>query len=430
MFPDETMNILYLAHRIPYPPDKGDKLRAFRQLEHLAGQHQVWCACFADTPGDIQYTAQLKAFCREVAVVRLNRARAMPRGLLGLARGRTLTESFYDHSAMKRILRRWSQSTTFDAVVAFSSSMAPYALSVAAGRHVLDLCDLDSRKWSDYAERSRGPARWLYRIEGRRLAARERAWIEAFDASTLITAAEVEDLEGPVPPGKIHVVGNGVFLPELDGAESETVDDDSAPAIVGFLGVMDYRPNVDAVEWFVRQCWGRIRAACPGTVFRIIGRSPTRKVRRLAAVPGVEVVGAVDDAVAEVRKLRVSVAPMRIARGLQNKVLEAMAARRPVVLTTRAAEGIRGHHDHEYLVADTPPELIRSVVRLLCDPSTRARLGQAARRFVTRHHCWKNELRKFELLVTGALHPRERRIEPDDRVASPQTAARCTRALT
>ena len=424
------MNILYLAHRIPYPPDKGDKLRAFRQLEHLAGRHQVWCACFADTPGDAQFTAHLKAFCQEVAVIRLSRTRAMVRGLVGLARGRTLTESFYSHSKMSGILHRWSRSTTFDAVVAFSSSMAPYALQVPGGRHVLDLCDLDSRKWSDYAESSRGPARWLYRLEGRRLAVRERAWIEAFDAAILVTAAEVEALDGPVTPGKLHVVGNGVSLPRLNRAESETADDDSPPAIVGFVGVMDYRPNVDAVEWFVGRCWGRIRAACPGAVFRIIGRSPTRRVRRLAAVPGVEVVGAVEDAMSEVRKLRVSVAPMRIARGLQNKVLEAMAARKPVVLTTRAAEGIRGRHGDEYLVADTPPELIRSVVRLLCDPSARARLGQTARRFVAMKHCWQNELRKFALLVTGASEPRERGIEADARGTSPENTVRSSKALT
>ncbi len=424
------MNILYVAHRIPYPPDKGDKLRAFRQLEHLAGRHHVWCACFVDTPADERFVEPLKALCQDVAVVRLGRARATLRGLLGLARGQTLTESFYAHSAMKGTLRRWSRSTTFDAVVAFSSSMAPHALQVPAGRHVLDLCDLDSRKWSDYAEKSRGPARWLYRLEGRRLAARERVWIETFDAAILITAAEVEVFDGPVPPGKLHVVGNGVSLPELDGNKDDATDEDSTPAIVGFVGVMDYRPNVDAVEWFVRRCWGRIRAACPRTVFRIIGRSPTRRVRRLAAVPGVEVVGAVDDAMAEVQKLRVSVASMRIARGLQNKVLEAMAAQRPVVLTTRAAEGIGGRHGHEYLVADTAPETIRRVVRLLCDPSERARLGQTARRFVAMNHCWKDELRKFELLVTGASEPRGRQIEPDTRVALPQTARRCSTAVT
>lgn len=423
------MNILYLAHRIPFPPDKGDKLRSFRQLEHLARRHRVWCACFVDDPVDLEYVEHLKGYCEDVSGIPLRRTPALLRSVAGLARGRTVTESFYGRPAMRAALESWCETVRFDVVVAFSSSMAPYALTVPADRRVLDLCDLDSQKWLDYAATSRGPARWLYRTEGQRLAALEQSWVDVFDASLLITEAETRPICDAAPSGKLHVVGNGVMLPDLvededawadasvagiaDSATAAAVQEGHArPPTLGFVGVMNYRPNIDAVHWFVLDCWQEIRAACPHAVFRIVGRSPTRRVRRLATVPGVEVVGGVDDLTPEVRRFDVSIAPMRIARGLQNKVLEAMAAARPVVLTSEAAEGIDARHEREYLIADRPAEFVGSIIGLLNDPEKRGRLGQAARRFVAVNHCWEEVLQRFELIVTGVLE----RAAPLDRL--------------
>ena len=424
------MNILYLTHRVPFPPNKGDKLRAFRQIEHLAKRHRVWCACFLDASEDEESLEPLTADCQEIAAVRLDRRWAALRGFSGLVSGRTVTESFYAEPAMGQVVRRWAAVMPFDGVVAFSSSMAPYALQVPAERRILDLCDLDSRKWLDYAAASRGLWRWLYGMEGCRLAAREKSWIGVFDATLLITPAEANALRAPIPSGRIHIVGNGVTLPDLErNVESarltyassakrssgksppgRAVNDTAVTSydrpLVGFVGVMDYRPNVDAVTWFVESCWRRIRAACPKAVFRIVGQAPTRRVRRLAKVPGVEVTGAVEDMAAEVKQLTVSVAPMRIARGLQNKVLEAMAAAKPVVLTRRAAEGIGAQNDREYLVADTAQDFIEKVIRLLHDPQDRERIGAAGRRFAAANHCWEGELQKFELIVTGVLRPK------------------------
>lgn len=424
------MNILYLAHRIPYPPDKGDKIRSFHQLAHLAKSHKVWCACFVDAAADRRYVGRLAEHCEDVAALRLWPASAALRGLAGLVRGGTVTESSYSRSAMWSILHRWSERVRFDAVVAFSSSMAPYALRVRADRRVLDLCDLDSRKWLDYAGASRAPIGRLYRTEGNRLAVRERSWIDAFDATLLITEAEAAPLRRVADPRRIHVIGNGVLLPDPADRDDQVPDpssqdrghlslalrarngtedarDAATPKArnptVGFIGMMNYRPNEDAVSWFVSECWHDIRKAFPMAIFRIIGRFPTRRVRRLAAAPGVEVVGAVDDVTAELRGLDVSVAPLRIARGLQNKVLEAMAAWKPVVLTTGAAEGIGGRDGREFLIADEPVLITESVIGLLNDPAERRRIGSRARRFVAAHHRWDTILRHFELIVTGSV---------------------------
>jgi len=406
------MDILYLAHRIPYPPDKGDKLRSYREVEHLARRYRVWCACFVDDPADEAHIEPLRAFCHDVAAIRLSRSWAKIRGFGGLLGGRTITESFYSHRQMWKTLRRWSSAVDFDAVVAFSSSMAPYALGVPAGRRILDLCDLDSQKWLDYAGASRGLIGPLYATEGRRLATAERRYLEAFDATLVITEAEAEPLKTARHRSKLHIVGNGVALPQLasdangstpmSSSGGEDSEASNGPA-VGFVGVMDYRPNIEAVSWFVSHCWSRVRRAFPGATFRIIGRSPTGRVRKLADTPGVEVVGGVPDAMVEVQGLDVSVAPMQTARGLQNKVLEAMAAARPIVLTSLGAEGIDARKGDEFLVSDDPREFAESVVRLLHDPVERRRLGKNARRFVAVNHCWEEHMRRLELIVTGAL---------------------------
>lgn len=402
------MQILYLAHRIPYPPNKGDKIRSFRQLEHLAARHRVWCACFVDRPEDERYVETLRTHCEDVLAIRLRGLPAKLRGLAGLCRGATITESFYRHRGMTGALRRWSESIHFDVVVAFSSSMASFALDVSAKRRVLDLCDLDSRKWLDYAAASRGLLRRLHRVEGERLALREAQWLASFDATIVITDTEAEPLQGQHAAHRLHVIGNGAVLPD----ESQ---EPSTPrrqvSVVGFVGAMDYRPNVDAVVWFVENCWSKLRAAAPDAEFRIVGRSPTRRVRRLARVAGVTVVGEVADVADELKRFTVGVAPMRIARGLQNKVLEAMASSKAVVLTSLAADGIDAQDRIHFLVADQPDAMVGDILFLLRDAASRAKIGRAARRYVETHHQWKDALREFELVVTGVADPSAERIE-------------------
>lgn len=391
------MNILYLAHRIPFPPNKGDKLRAFRQLEFLSRRHRVWCACFIDDPQDAKHVAALRHCCHHVGTVRLHRAAATLRGLVGLTIGRTMTEEFYASARMKRLIRNWYGEVSFDAVVAFSSSMASYALAVPAARRVLDLCDLDSRKWHDYADASAPPIRHPYRTEARRLAIRERDWISRFTAATLITQRETELLP-PECRSRVQVISNGVALPTMP---TSAATPPSPNPVIGFLGQMDYKPNVDAALWFARQCLPAIRMRFPHAIFRIVGRRPTRAIRGLARLPGIEVTGEVADASAELIKFDISVAPLHIARGLQNKVLEAFAASKPVVTTSAVAESLEISAGQEALIADGAASFADAVVRLLRDPKLAARTGAAGHQFVIRHHQWEKELTRFEMLVTG-----------------------------
>jgi sugar transferase (PEP-CTERM/EpsH1 system associated) len=385
------MNILYLAHRIPYPPNKGDKLRSFHQLEQLARRHRVWCACFVDRPEDHGYVPALRKYCVAVAAFDLRPRAAAFRAIRSLLASRTATSGYFDDPRVTEKLRSWASQVNFDAVVAFSSSMAPHALRVPASRHVLDLCDCDSGKWLDYSRQSPPPTKWFYAIEGHRLLDFENKCVADFDETIVISRAEAACL-GPPAANIVRVISNGAAIPEA--VESDLSDMSSRPPVVGFVGALNYRPNIDGVCWFARTCWPAIREANPTAVFRVIGHTPTRPVRRLAAVPGVA---------PEIRQFDVSVAPLRIARGLQNKVLEAMAFAKPVVLTSGAADGIRGRDGQHFLIADQPHELAQAVKRLLCDAQARARLGEAARRLVARRHQWAPLMREFELVVTAGI---------------------------
>ncbi len=405
------MNILYLAHRIPYPPNKGDKLRAFRQIEFLSKRHRVWCACFVDDKRDWRHVAALYEFCEDVIAIPLQPRSAKIRGLLGLLRGRTVTESYYQSRKMHDAIKNWCHSVTFDAVVAFSSSMAHYAMQASVPRRILDMCDRDSAKWEDYAKHSRGVIRLLYGLEAERLAKKEQEWVDAFDATVLITKAEAVGLKITAPSHSheraIHVVGNGVKVNDRVDSPARTNNDrlETGPTdksrVCGFVGVMDYKPNVDGVCWFARECWPAIRAAHPTARFRIIGRSPTRAVRKLAKIAGIEVVGEVDDVAVELAKIDVSIVPLAIARGLQNKVLEAMAAAKPVVMTRRVATSLTGRDQEHFVIADFAPDFANAVTTLFNEPQLSRRIGQSAQEFVRRHYRWEVELAKLERIIAG-----------------------------
>ncbi len=418
------MNILYLAHRIPFPPIKGDKLRAFHQIKRLARRHKVWCVCFLDDARDEQHVDGLREICEDVIAVRLNPKFALMKGIASMARGRTLTESYFENRKMRRVVEQLSNDIPFDVVVAFSSGMAPYALRCPTKKRVLDLCDLDSQKWVEYASFSPFPVSLAYRMEGRRLFRKELAWIREFDASLLITDSEREVLSEACVADKISVVGNGVELPSVESLEAVNPIADfqkrKNPPTVGFIGVMDYKPNVDAVRWFAECSWPAIRSVFPEAEFRIVGRSATRSVRRLERIPGVCVVGEVENVAPELQRFDVSVAPLRIARGLQNKVLEAMAAGLPSVMTPEAATGIGGRHGVECLIADTGDGLAGEIVGLLRDRGKRHEMGIAARLHVATYFNWGFHLDEFERIVAGATAVRS---QPARSVVPPQTNA-------
>lgn len=397
------MRILVLAHRLPYPPRTGDKVRAYHVLRHLARRHEVTLACLGDERERVAATA-LRELVPDLLVEEPPIARRALRALVTLAAGGSATVGYFHAPALHRRLARRVAERPVDVVYVSSSSMAPYARHAGGAPVVMDFVDVDSDKWRQYATILPAARAWLFRLEARRLAAVEARAALAAARCLVTTRVEAALLARLAPEAEIAVVPNGVDLEYFHPVPAETATE---PVVV-FTGAMDYLPNADAVVHFAERIFPRIRAAAPTARFVVVGKHPTRAVRRLAERPGVTVTGAVLDVRPYLRRAAVAVAPLRIARGVQNKVLEAMASGLPVVATTAAHRGLEAVPGRDLLVEDDPARFADAVVRLLRAPLARAVLGAAARRFVERHHSWRATAEAVERAVEAVAAARGR----------------------
>ena len=412
------MKILFLAHRTPYPPDKGDKIRSFHLLSHLARKHDVALVYFVDNPRDRAYAANLNSLCKGKAIpVRLHPWWGKCRALWSLLMGRSFTEGFYDSRAFRVAVNSLLRTGPFDAVFAFSSGVAPYAARISAHSKIVDFVDVDSDKWGQMATTSRFPLSWLYKLERKRLSRLETAINAWAGCSLFVSQTEAELFRAQGGRGTIGVLPNGTQL-ELRrlprdpfATLSNGLSESPARSVkIIFVGTMDYYPNVDAVQYFAQEIFPQIREKFPLAVFQIVGRSPAPAVRRLGTIDGVQVVGEVSDVRAYLVGADVSVAPMRIARGVPNKVLEAMGMGIPVVASSAAIRGIDVVGGEEVLLGDNPEEFAAQVVTLLNDHDVRRALTRRAWKKMQRAYNWEAIGAKLETL----LHP----CVPDNRPSS------------
>ena len=396
--------LLYLVHRIPFPPNKGDKVRSFNILRELARSHRVFLGTFVDHPDDVLHVERLSEWCEEVCAIRLHPARARLASLRGLLTGEALSVTYYRSGGLTRWARAVVQRHGIRHGLAFSGPMAQYLEGIGVDVRVIDFCDVDSAKWAEYAARGRGPMAWVYGREAQRLGAFELAAAERSRASTFVTQAEAElfrrraGTAAAMLEGRVHAVQNGVdatyFSPDLGFPRPHAYD---GPALV-FTGAMDYWPNVDAVSWFVREVLPRLRAERPALRFFIVGMNPAPEVLALAG-DAVTVTGTVPDVRPWLAHADVVVAPLRVARGIQNKVLEAMSMGRPVVVSESAATGLSGRDGEDYRIATDAGTFADAVGHLLDDPEQREALGRAARECVLDHYSWQAHLAAFHNLL-------------------------------
>ncbi|MEZ5659064.1 MAG: TIGR03087 family PEP-CTERM/XrtA system glycosyltransferase [Burkholderiaceae bacterium] len=407
------VRILLLTHRLPLPPNRGDKIRSYHLLRHLVARHEVTVACPIDDPRDLEHLPALRELCAETLTERIDGRWAKLRWPLALLRGDAISTVHFHHPTLQARLDALLDRQRFDAVICYSAPMAAY---VFRSRHraalldgpvtIMDLIDVDSLKWADYAAAAPPWTAWVYRRESAKLASLEAQIVEHFDSVALTTADEVALLRSRLPGARsIEVLANGVDLAFYDRALAPPRPDGrpDGPAIV-FTGVMDYAPNVDAVTWFADEVLPKVRAHVTDAQFVIVGSRPTPAVLALAERDAITVTGFVDDVRADLGAAAVCVAPLRIARGVQNKVLEAMAMGRPVVCTSAAATGIEARAGQELLVADEAAEFAAQVCWLLADQAAADRLGRAGREFVERHHRWADNLARLDRML-GQDHP-------------------------
>jgi sugar transferase (PEP-CTERM/EpsH1 system associated) len=394
--------LLYLVHRLPYPPNKGDKVRSFNLMKHLARRHQIYLGTFIDDPADEVWLDEVRKYCVDMHVARLSPRTAKLRSLRGLLSGEALSLPYYRDAG----LRSWVESTPgLDAAVVFSSVMADYIPDMTRLPTLVDFVDMDSAKWRQYAGTHRWPMSWLYRREGERLLAFERDVARRARHAFFVTEAECDLFRQAAPEstGRIDAMCNGVdaefFSPEHVLASPYHADE--IPIV--FTGAMDYWPNVDAAVWFAGEILPRLRQRNSSIRFYVVGRSPDPAVQALAG-DGVVVTGTVDDVRPYLAHAAVVVAPLRIARGIQNKVLEAMAMAKPVVASTACAGPIAAEPGRELFAADTANDYVAQVESLLADPAHADNIGKAARNRVLASYSWDAHLalidRHLEMITT------------------------------
>lgn len=383
-----------LAHRLPYPPRTGDKVRAYQVARHLAHHHELTLASLVDEPAAQPNRTEL---CREIPDIEsavISPVRKRFRALLHLAGGGSATMAYFDSRALRARVAARLKADRFDVLYVSSSSMAQYVNGSATIPVLMDFVDVDSDKWLQYADRLPPHKAWVYRLEGQRLRQHELRAARRANRCLVATPHEEALLHTLAPWAPTTVIPNGV---DLDYFRPPSHVEPSA--VIIFTGAMDYFPNVDAVTHFSREVFPRIRRRVPAAQLVIVGKNPEPAVRHLARLPGVHVTGTVADVRPFLRQAAVAVAPLRIARGVQNKVLEAMAMGLPVVATSKAHEGLEACPGQHLFVEDDPAGVAERVAGLLETPELRTEVGRAARRFVETHHSWGASLAKLDQVL-------------------------------
>ena len=397
-------DILFLAHRVPFPPNRGDKIRSCNLLKKLVKLAPVHVGCFAESDEDRAGEGELKG----IAASHLAVSRTKPLVLAGaeaVLAGKPVSLTAFHSPRLADWVRETVSEREIDAIFVFSGQMGQYVPADFAGRVVIDLCDVDSAKFESYA--ADGQRVWLNAREGRLLAREEERLARRADATVLISENEAELFRSRLrfpSQAELHVVGNGIDAGFFDPgavAPHPGILARPGPHFV-FTGQMDYQPNEAAAIWALEHFLPLVRAHYPLAELHIVGRNPTRPLLSREGTPGLTIWGEVPDVRPFLAAATCVIAPLQIARGVQNKVLEAMAMARPVMVTPQAATGIAAQDDTHWMVRNPDSEaMLKGVETLLKSPEAVQAMGRAARQFVLDHHDWDAMLDPLEALLRG-----------------------------
>jgi sugar transferase (PEP-CTERM/EpsH1 system associated) len=389
------MKILFVCHRIPFPPNRGGKIRPFHMIEHLGRKHSVVVASLAHSKRELDEAQGLANHCQQIlADVVPSPVRWMQASRSVLSRTPSSVAYFWSRR-LAGMVRKAAEGNAFDVVFVHCAFAAQYVLDISCPLRVLDFGDVDSAKWFAYARSRAFPLRMGYRLEAEKLRRYERHLASEFDICTATTEGELEELKKLGVPVPSTVIPNGVDLEYFHPRPENPRDS----AVIVFLGRMDYFPNIDGTVFFANEIFPLIRKTAPRAQFRIIGSNPTRAVRDLARTPGISVTGHVPDVRPYLVDAAVAVAPLRIARGTQNKILQFLAMGVPVVTTTDAAKGVGATPGRHFLAADGPEEFAAAVLRLLQDAELREALSVAGREPLKTAHSWPSSMEVLDQLL-------------------------------
>jgi polysaccharide biosynthesis protein PslH len=393
------MKILYVCHRVPYPPKRGGKIRPFNMIRHFSEQgHQVTVASLARDARELEEAADLKSYCSQVIVETVSRVSAALQMAGNVPTTRPSSFGYFWSPRLAQRIRAHVEQSHPDLIFAHCSSVAPYVAYMRDAAKIIDFGDMDSQKWREYSSQRHFPLSLVYWLEAIKLERAERACSGLFDLATCTTAAELRSLQtlGAMCPSDWFP--NGVdcnyFAPN-----NGTYD----PNTIAFVGRMDYFPNQQGVRWFCEQVWPLLRSRLPALKFKIVGADPSSAIRALAHMDGVTVTGSVADVRPYVHNAALTVAPLSIARGTQNKILESMAAGTPVVCSPEAAGGVDAIAGEHLLVADSPAAWVGAICGVLADATKRSALSEAARARVLAKHSWAASMLRMDGLVESVV---------------------------
>ncbi|MEO9077804.1 MAG: TIGR03087 family PEP-CTERM/XrtA system glycosyltransferase, partial [Rhodanobacter sp.] len=395
-------SVLFLCHRLPWPPSKGDKIRSYHVLRRLAQHYRVYLGTFVDDPADWQYLPAVEALCADVCVRPLTPWLTRGRALASLMRGDALTVGVYRDRVMQHWVEGLLAEHKLDLALCYSSGVAPLITAHPELRRVMDFVDVDSDKWRQYAQANHGLKRMIYQREARRLAEFECTVAAQFDASVLVSEAEAEFFRQQVPAAadKVHGIPNGVDGDYWDPQRDYANPYPSGERAVVFVGAMDYRANVHAAQWFASEVWPLILAGCPDAHFYIVGSKPTAAVHALGQLAGITVTGRVEDVRPWLAHAHAVAAPLRIARGIQNKVLEALSMEKVLLATPEAWEGIEDFAGRQGCISDSPEVMATEALHWLDAPQ--AVRVPAARTMVLSQFDWVRNLDTYESVLSNA----------------------------
>lgn len=397
--------VLMLTHRMPYPPDRGDRIRSYHMLKLLSQHFDVAIACTSEEPAWLQHHQLLATIAHQVAIQPIQPSSAKFMALKAIAKGKAITPTVFYRQALADTILQWHEQDPFDTVFTFCTGMIDYARLLCGPqakvkgpqpRHVIDLVDVDSIKWEAYAKSTLSPMKFIYGREGRLLRKIESGSQDHFDAIMAVSEAEIDAYRKHVGEhDSLHAIGNGVdlnyFKPQPDSQSHDMC----------FVGVLDYKPNADSICWFVQHVLPEVRKKVTDARLLIVGRNPTSRIEELAKQPGVVVIGSVPDVRTYIAQSALVIAPLQIARGVQNKVLEAMASQRLTVCSTAAAEGVDATDGEHLLVAHDPAQWASHVEQGLHDVALRQRIAAAARRQIETCYSWQSRLEPMLKLIAG-----------------------------
>lgn len=399
------MQLLFLTSRLPFPPDRGDRLRTFNLLANLGKHHEITLLTFVSNEEEEGMVTELEGFCKEIYAVRRPKLRSIATVTGNMWRSTSLQLLYYRSRKMQHLVDRLLSRNAYDAAYIHLFRMAPYLENRPSIYRIADLTDMISSEILASLPFRSPASRVLYSIERRRIAACERTVADWAEETWLISDRDKLMLAESSPNANLQTVPNGVDLSRFFPTEQNTKN-----MRLIFVGHMDVFHNIDAVSYLVNEIMPRVRKKIPETILDIVGSGKTPDSIGSDRKQGVRFKGFVPDLNQALNEASVFVAPLRFSAGVQNKVLEAMAAGVPVVTTRNVNEGLDSIEGQDIWVGDNADELAAKIVLLLEDETTCLGLGQAGRRFVEKRFSWQVAVERLDQIEQSLLHRQDKAI--------------------